>query len=75
MSPPALSGCQGIQEIYAMKRKLKLSRETLLHLEGKDLQEVAGGNASTIFTRCGSCNLTCNYSCLGTCQFTACIAC
>ena len=58
-----------------MKRKLKLSRETLLHLEGKDLQDVAGGNASTVFTRCGSCNVTCGHSCNGSCQGTVCIVC
>ncbi|HYX24062.1 MAG TPA: hypothetical protein VFC23_07905 [Thermoanaerobaculia bacterium] len=58
-----------------MKRKLKLSRETLLHLEGKDVQDVVGGNASTVFTRCGSCYVTCYASCLGSCQGTVCFPC
>jgi natural product precursor len=56
-----------------MKRKLKLNRETLRNLEERDLEEVAGGNNSTVFTRCGSCQVSCAscvVSCGGTCQIT-----
>jgi hypothetical protein len=81
MTPPELSGCPGIQdwEIPAMKRKLKLklNRETLRNLEEREAQEAAGGNASTVFTQCGSCLVQCTQSCAsclvscgGTCQYT-----
>ena len=61
-----------------MKRKLKLSRETLRNLEEMSLLEAAGGAAvTTDFTRCGSCIVvcsntcaTCRVSCGGTCQHT-----
>ena len=60
-----------------MKRKLKLNRETLRNLEDRDLLEAEGGNASTVFTRCGSCLVNCTQtcgscvvSCGGTCQNT-----
>ena len=56
-----------------MKRKLKLNRETLRNLEDQDLLEAEGGTASTVFTRCGSCQVSCG-SCVvssgGTCQIT-----
>jgi hypothetical protein len=56
-----------------MKRKLKLNRETLRNLEEQDLADAAGGNLSTVFTRCGSCQVSCGscaVSCGGTCQIT-----
>ncbi|HEX3556957.1 MAG TPA: hypothetical protein VIA62_27345 [Thermoanaerobaculia bacterium] len=58
-----------------MKRKLKISRETLRHLVDQEVQDAVGGNASTVFTRCGSCFVTCYASCQGTCQGTVCFAC
>jgi hypothetical protein len=60
-----------------MKRKLKLNRETLRNLEEQDLADAAGGNASTVFTQCGSCIVGCTVTCVscvvscgGTCQYT-----
>ena len=56
-----------------MKRKLKLNRETLRNLEEQDLADVAGRAITTVFTACGSCNITCGsclVSCGGTCQRT-----
>jgi|tagenome__1003787_1003787.scaffolds.fasta_scaffold20922383_1 hypothetical protein len=60
-----------------MKRKLKINRETLRNLVDESLQEAAGGNASTILTRCGSCNATCNASCIATCtiKYSVCVVC
>jgi hypothetical protein len=52
-----------------MKRKLKINRETLRNLVDESLRDAAGGNASTVLSRCGSCNVTCPPSCAGTCAF------
>lgn len=60
-----------------MKRKLKINRETLRNLVDESLQDAAGGNATTLFTRCGSCNVSCNGSCTPGCTFvfSACVSC
>ncbi len=60
-----------------MKRKLKINRETLRNLVDESLQDAAGGNASTILTRCGSCNVSCAPSCAATCtlQYSICVNC
>jgi hypothetical protein len=60
-----------------MKRKLKINRETLRHLVDESLQDAAGGNASTVFSRCGSCNVSCNGSCTPGCTFaySVCVPC
>ena len=60
-----------------MKRKLKINRETLRNLVDESLQDAAGGNASTILTRCGSCNISCAPSCAATCtlQYSICVNC
>jgi hypothetical protein len=69
MSPLALSGCQSIQEILPMKRKLKINRETLRHLVDESLQDAAGGNASTSPRCIGSNYVTCTPTCARTCAF------
>jgi hypothetical protein len=64
-----------------MKRKLKINRETLRNLVDESLQDAAGGNASTVFTRCGSCLVqctqTCGASCAATCTlvYSVCVPC
>lgn len=60
-----------------MKRKLKINRETLRNLVDESLQEAAGGNASTIISRCGSCNVSCNGSCTPGCTllYSVCVHC
>jgi hypothetical protein len=68
MSPLALSGCQGVQEISPMKRKLKINRETLRNLVDESLQDAVGGAASG--TRCqNSIFVTCAPTCAQTCAF------
>jgi hypothetical protein len=56
------------------KLKLKLNRETLRNLEDQEVQEAAGGNASTVISQCNSCIVqscaSCVASCGGTCQRT-----
>ena len=65
-----------------MKRKLKLNRETLRNLEDQETQGAAGGNASTVFTQCGSCLVqctqtcaSCNITCAGSVCIRTCITC
>jgi hypothetical protein len=52
------------------KLKLKLNRETLRNLEDQDMQGAAGGNASTVFTQCGSCLVQCTQTCVASCRVT-----
>ncbi len=52
------------------KLKLKLNRETLRNLEDREAQEAAGGNASTVFTQCGSCIINCTQTCGASCRVT-----
>jgi hypothetical protein len=60
-----------------MKRKLKINRETLRNLVDESLQDAAGGNNSTVFTRCGSCFVSCNGSCTPGCTllYSVCVNC
>lgn len=53
-----------------MKRKLKINRETLRNLVDESMQDAAGGNASTVFTQCGSCLVQCTQSCVVSCAVT-----
>ena len=51
----------------AMNRKLSLNRETLIHLETENLNQVAGGQLLTILSCIFSCKTHC--TCPGqTCQ-------
>jgi hypothetical protein len=57
-------------------RKLKLSRETLRHLEDRSLQDAPGGMPTGAFTVCCSvtCQITCGNAsvCVRTCITCAC---
>ena len=60
-----------------MKRKLKIHRETLRNLVDESLEGAAGGNASTVISRCGSCQVSCNGSCTPGCTllYSVCVHC
>lgn len=49
-------------------RKLTLSRDTIRQIEGRDLEQAAGGARPTAWSKCetcGSCAQTCTPGCVG----------